>query len=261
MIVWYCRITLNTHNNLLVLNFESVEWDYTLETDKVPPLVQYGSYSDAPVRTQPYSYVRAQRMRRAGASNSKLLHKEASQLQPGSEVKLQHGYHAPQLAHSAKGLSESSMERAKLIQSSSRSDTSSPTLKDRVNFTVDDLHRMTKESNISPTASLAKKPPPVPSVSSHKGGKVRPSTSKSAPTVTIVEKEDDSDILSKEPPVVKRRVSWAFDKPMEAKDKTISLSEMKSLLRSQIRMKAENVVPPDFIYLTVSTIQSAMTPK
>nr|KAG5713481.1 hypothetical protein BaRGS_025029 [Batillaria attramentaria] len=29
------RITLNTHNNLLVMNFEHVEWDYSLETDKI----------------------------------------------------------------------------------------------------------------------------------------------------------------------------------------------------------------------------------
>lgn len=259
------RITLNTHNNLLVLNFEPVDWDYTLETDKVPPLVQYGSYSDAPVRSQPYAYVRAQRMRKAGASNLKLLHRPVSpQRPPGAEVKLQHGYHAPQLPHSAKGLSERSLDTARRVQSATRSDTSRLPSREGVYFPVEELyHAQTKDSvrDTSPPASLARKPPPAPSTSSHRGSKLRPPTAKSGPTVTIVEKkgdEDDSDILTKEPPMVKRRVSWAFDRPLEPKDKTISLSEMKALLRSQIRMRAENIVPPDFIYLTVSTIQATM---
>jgi len=52
------RITISTACNLLVLNFEEVDWDYTLDEDKVPPLVQYQSYSDAPVRQQPYPYIR-----------------------------------------------------------------------------------------------------------------------------------------------------------------------------------------------------------
>ncbi|KAL8573173.1 hypothetical protein ACOMHN_036158 [Nucella lapillus] len=256
------RITLNTHNNLLVLNFEHVDWDYTLETDSVPPLVQYGSYSDAPVRTQPYSYVRAQRMRKAGASNAKLMHRAVSpQHQPGSEVKLQHGYHAPQLPHSAKSLSERSLYSARRVQSAVLS-VGRLQSREGVYFPGDKSSRsVTRESSrdLSPSASFARKPPPAPS-SSQLAAKMRPSTSKSAPTVTIVEKkeEDDSNILTKEPPVVKRRVSWAFDKPLEPKDRTISLSEMKALLRSQIRMRAESIVPPDFIYLTVSTIQSAM---
>ncbi|XP_076443004.1 F-box and WD repeat domain containing protein 10B-like [Babylonia areolata] len=256
------RITLNTHNNLLVLNFEHVEWDYTLETDSVPPLVQYGSYSDAPVRSQPYAYVRAQRMRKAGASNAKLMHRAVSpQHPPGTEVKLQHGYHAPQLPHSAKSLSERNLESARRVQSSVKSEGRQAS-REGVYFPVEESSKgLTRESSrdVSPSASLTRKPPPPPS-SSQRAAKLRPSTSKSAPTVTIVEKpeEDDSDILTKEPPMVKRRVSWAFDKPLEPKDKAMSLSEMKSLLRSQIRMKAESIVPPDFIYLTVSTIQAGM---
>ena len=261
LIVFTCafRITLNTHNNLLVLNFEHVEWDYTLETDTVPPLVQYGSYSDAPVRSQPYSYVRAQRMRKAGASNMKLMHRPVSPQQPpGSEVKLQHGYHAPQLQHSAKSLSERSLDSARRVQSAGLPD--SRLSREGVYFPIDDLRGRSSVRDTSPSASLGRKPPPAPSTSSPTT-KPRPSTTKSGPTVTIVEKkddDDDSDILTKEPPVVKRRVSWAFDKPLVPKDRTIGLSEMKSLLRSQIRMKSENVIPPDFIYLTVSTIQATM---
>ena len=247
-----------------MLNFEHVDWDYTLETDKVPPLVQYGSYSDAPVRSQPYAYVRAQRMRKAGASNAKLLHRPVSPRRPpGTEVKLQHGYHAPQLPHSAKGLSERSLDMARRVQGAARSDTSGLQSREGVYFPVEELyHGQTRDSvrDLSPPASLSRKPPPAPSTSSQRGCKLRPPTAKSGPTVTIVEKgeEDDSDILTKEPPVVKRRVSWAFDRPLESKDKTVGLSEIKALLRSQIRMKVENIVPPDFIYLTVSTIQATI---
>ena len=150
------------------------------------------------------------------------------------------------------------------MQSAAKSDSSRLQSREGVFFPLNELHHgQTRDSvrDVSPPASLSRKPPPAPSTSSHRGSKLRPPTSKSGPTVTIVEKkgeEDDSDILTKEPPVVQRRVSWAFDRPLEPKDKTISLSEMKALLRSQIRMRAENIVPPDFIYLTVSTIQATM---
>ena len=43
------RITFNTSNMLLVLNFEKLEYDYTLEDDKMPSLVKYSKYSDAKV--------------------------------------------------------------------------------------------------------------------------------------------------------------------------------------------------------------------
>jgi hypothetical protein len=61
--------------------------------------------------------------------------------------------------------------------------------------------------------------------------------------------------------MIRRRVSWAFDKPLIPKSKDVSLSETKAILRSQIRMKAESIVPPDFIYLTVNAIQNSMQPS
>lgn len=263
---------MNTHNNLLLLHFEHVEWDYTLETDKVPPLVQYGSYSDAPVRSQPYTYVRAHRMKKAGASNTKIIHRNASPpLPPGSKVILQHGYHALQLPHSAKSLSEHSMEAARKIHSSmSRPDFSQVSCRDGSSFSGDECQLECRQTacrdvqlELSAVGSTAKKPPPSPSLLGL-GGKHQPAASKSTPSVTINEKMGSkaaSAVVMKNPPIVKRRVSWAFDKPLEPKDKIISLSEMKSLLRSQIRMKAESIVPPNFIYLTVNTIQTTMVPS
>lgn len=246
-------------NNLLVLNFEPVKWDYSLKSDKVPPLVEYGSYSDAPVRSQPYPYVRAQRMKKAGASNPKILHHQISPQPPTSIIKLQHGYHAAQLPHSAKSLSERSLESARRVQSGiARMDRS------RDFFTSESQQKIDKDASQN---VLVKKPPPASSSSSLKdSGKQRPNTCKSAPShfsVTIVEKkkEECKDALVMAPPVLKRRVSWAFDRPLEPKDKTITLSEMKALLRSQIRMKAESIIPPDFIYLTVNTIQATMVPS
>ncbi|GFO23350.1 F-box/WD repeat-containing protein 10 [Plakobranchus ocellatus] len=256
------RITVNTLNNLLVMNFEPVQWDYSLETDHVPPLVQYGSYSDAPVRAQPYSYIRAQRMKKAGAANTKIVHHDSPPPEPTTgQVLLQHQYRAAQLPHSAKGLSTRSLESAKQIQSSPwRPDTalfSSPE-QSLCESPRQDKREMV-ETYVATTGKRTVHPPPTQSQAS--GGKYK-SRVRSAPSqfsVTIKETpdEDDSDV-TREVTHMGRRISWAFDKPLVPKDKDISLSEMKSLLRSQIRMKAESVVPPDFIYLTVSTIQKSM---
>jgi hypothetical protein len=70
------RITLNTDKNLLVLSFDPPNWDYTLESDKVPSLVPYSSYADAPIRPREYSYIRACRMKKAGATNTKILQRK-----------------------------------------------------------------------------------------------------------------------------------------------------------------------------------------
>ena len=56
------RITVNTSTNVLVLNFEPIDYDYSLMDDKSPSLIQYSRYEDTPIRSRPYAYVRAQRM-------------------------------------------------------------------------------------------------------------------------------------------------------------------------------------------------------
>ena len=123
--MFFYRVTINTPNNLLVLNFESVEYDYTLEDDKMPPMVQYSKYSDAPIRHQPYAYVRAQRMKRADATNRKILHPDGVKKPDGDtgtadSVTVRILVQKPsQISHSAKSLSERSMQEAKRLHSAS----------------------------------------------------------------------------------------------------------------------------------------------
>ena len=71
-----------------MLNFEPVDYDYSLEDDKMPPRVQYSKYADAPIRQQTYPYVRAQRIERTGTTNPKIVHhdkEESPQVNTGYE--------------------------------------------------------------------------------------------------------------------------------------------------------------------------------
>ncbi|XP_035825379.1 CMT1A duplicated region transcript 1 protein [Aplysia californica] len=258
------RITVNTLNNLLVMNFEKVTWDYSLETDKVPPLVQYGSYSDAPVRQQPYSYIRAQRMRLAGASNYKIVHHDEPPAEANTKLVLpQHKYRALQLPHSAKTLSQRSLEAAKRAQSASSRPDICPWSPDMMSMN-DSPRQEVKYSSADMQAFLARKSsqPLPPQQQQHSTGKGKQPRIKSAPSqysVTIKEQPDEEESeVNKELIPLARRISWAFEKPLVGRDKDITLSEMKALLRSQMRMKVESQVPPDFIYLTISTIQKSM---
>ena len=266
MLFFFCRVTINTTNNLLVLNFEPVEYDYTLEDDKMPPLVQYGKYSDAPVRSQPYPYVRAQRMKTAGATNVKILKKKQDKDNEYDFYK-----RTEQLPHSAKSLSRKSLHSAKVIQSFSYPDSSFGGGGDlgygdhignqRPEVTTLLTHKAPSSAKV---ATVFAKPPTVPS---------RPNTRSKAPTVKsqgqtsftsvaqfkVGAPDDDSEALCNESGDLKRRISWAFEHPLIPKTKDISLPETKSLLRSQMRVKGE-VVPPDFIYLTINAVQQSMRP-
>ena len=255
------RITVNTLNNLLVMNFEAVQWDYTLETDRVPPLVQYGSYSDAPVRAQPYSYIRAQRMKKAGAANTKIVHHNGPAVESSTDhVLLQHQYRATQLPHSAKGLSSRTLQSAKRIQSGTRRPDTASFFSSPEHSLCESPRQEKREMVEQFVASTGKRtvhPPHSQASGGRSKSRIRSAPSQFSVTIKETPDEDDSD-ATREVTTMGRRISWAFDKPLVPKDKDISLSEMKSLLRSQIRMRAESVVPPDFIYLTVSTIEKSM---
>ncbi|XP_071129514.1 F-box and WD repeat domain containing protein 10B-like [Mytilus edulis] len=248
------RITLNTDKNLLVLSFDPPNWDYTLESDKVPSLVPYSSYSDAPMRHREYSYIRACRMQKAGATNTKILqrgHAKASSdyIYEGFP---QTRFRAPQLPHSAKSLSKRSMHSAKMIQTQQYAESGYES-----GTTPIRMESRMASSVLSSKKSVHSAPlhPPFP--------KTRPKSEYSVVIATDKHDidEDEEDEIEPHPSMIRRRVSWAFDKPLIPKSKDVSLSETKAILRSQIRMKAESIVPPDFIYLTVNAIQSSMQPS
>ena len=193
-------------------------------------------------------------MKKAGAANLKILHKEDHQEIGAKPPISQLSYKARQIPHSAKSLSAKSLHSAKLIQQVSP-DSGIP---HNLSLTTDrGLSSSRRPLNLSPHSK-----PPLPGSS-----KSRPLTCKSAMSghsVTIMDEamEQDYEVDEwREPIKIQRRVSWAFEQPLIPKSKEISLSETKALLRSQMRMQTESIVPPDFIYLTVNAIQNSMKPS
>lgn len=71
----FYRMTINTKTNVLMLTFESIEWDYSQETDKVVSFVDNNKYLEAPLKTYSYPYIRAQRMACTGSADQRLLGK------------------------------------------------------------------------------------------------------------------------------------------------------------------------------------------
>lgn len=195
-------------------------------------------------------------MKKAGAANTKILHKDEHAdtcKQPIPQL----SFRAHQLPHSAKTLSAKSLGSARAIQ---QVPTESLYSKSREAKSATHIDRSTSGKRAVTTSSHSK--PPLPSSS-----KSRPQTSKSAQSgysVTIMDDVAEQEWEGeewREPIKLQRRISWAFEHPLVPKSKDISLSETKALLRSQMRMKSENIVPPDFIYLTVNAIQNSMKPS
>ena len=197
-------------------------------------------------------------MKRAGASNVKIVHHDKVKDTP-SEVRtpLQSEYRAAQLPHSAKSLSIKSIENARLIQSagpesgyeSGPSPRTLPESRPVSQICTISSQKSIRHSSMSKPPLPKPKPSPVKSVASHVNVMIADPKQK--------DYDDDDDEITPSP-TMKRRVSWAFDTPYVPKSKEISLSETKSVLRSQMRMRSESQVPPDFIYLTINAIQNAM---
>ncbi|CAD5123491.1 DgyrCDS11833 [Dimorphilus gyrociliatus] len=227
------RITINTINNVLTLTFEKIEYDYTLKDDKLPSLIKYKKYGDAPVRKHNYAYYRANRMKVAGASDRRILGKTKEDLSEKVYKKSQE-----QVSHSAKSLSKANLASAKRIQSAITRDSgycSSPGLRDLIDRS--EIRTVSRERSKTATPQ---QPHDIDSIA-------KPENPKGP--------ADLSSGMNKR----RRRVSWSFDNRTLPRSKKLTLSEMKTLLRSQIRIKGE-VPPPDFIYLSVNAIQNKMKP-
>ena len=251
-------------------------------TDKMPPLVQYSKYSDAPVRQQPYSYIRANRMLKAGATNAKIVYHDGA---APPEVYYNNKPRAEQLPHSAKTLSRRALSAARRIQSAttrheyelmaSRS-AAAPSRKehsaasDRGTVLDFDVKSMMAQS----VRSVSAKSKPTLSFQNRRASAARTrvttaagaarSGTQSVVSVTGFQiggahDEDDSSMPSEEEEEQRRRVSWAFEQPKLPYASHMGLTETKTLLRSQMRAHGDPV-PPDFVYLSVNAIHSSMKP-
>ena len=243
---------MNTSHNMLMLHFEQVEYDYMLENDKTPALVQYGKYSETPIRPQPYSYIRAQRMLKAGASNTKIVHHPLEGEGPRRELTPRvTPKRRDQMTHSAKGLSSHNMASAHRIHSAGARLQTSARQTDRRPLTSDTPLTPVKISAKSVTISVRPthpSAPPQPRV---------PLSSRSSTAHGIHDDGQSSDDGSRSGS--RRRVSWAFEHPRIPRSKRVTLNEVKSLLRSQMRIRGKPV-PPDFVYLSINAIQTSMRP-
>ena len=238
---------MNTSNNLLMLHFEQIEYDYALENDKTPTLVRYSKYSDTPIRPQPYSYIRAQRMLKAGATNTKIVHHTPGVVDPVTRRRCE------QTTHSAKGLSSHNMASAQRIHSAgARLQTSARHRGvDRRSPLPATPPAGVRISAKSVTVSAQPIRPPSQSRSRVQGSL----HSSSAHDILVVDVDRDKGAQ----PDMRRRVSWAFERPHITRSKKMSLNEVRSLLRSQIRLRGKPV-PPDFVYLSINAIRASMKP-
>ncbi|XP_067914122.1 F-box and WD repeat domain containing protein 10B isoform X2 [Heterodontus francisci] len=100
------RMVINTVSSVVKFHFEEITWDYTALAATIASLAPLDKFKMAPLRKQPYSYVRAQRMRRIGSTNQKIYHRKENVAEQG-------------LLHHARFLSTRCMQAAQRIQSDS----------------------------------------------------------------------------------------------------------------------------------------------
>ena len=252
----------------MVYNFEPVDYDYSHKHDEPPVKLQFGKYCDVPVRKQDYSYVRAQRMARAGATNLKIIHHGEN-----AEIIQQERASRHQTPHSAKTLSENSMRQARRIhRAASARATRRKIMRSAPGAPVGKMHSRSmtdlgggSRHHPHTAGSRMMTSPRATTAGSRRtratttAGTMRSRTSKSrsedflggGPPRSVT---GDVDITTTE---YQRRVSWAYEHPFAPGGRELDLASTKSLLRSQIRAKGK-VLPPDFVYLKVNSIQQSM---
>lgn len=96
------RMVINVLTSIMIFQFEEVSWDYSQTSERVDTLKERERFNSSPIRVRPYSYVRAQRMKRVGSSNRKIY-----QMNEEEEVEAK-----TQLSHHARSLSARSTKRA-----------------------------------------------------------------------------------------------------------------------------------------------------
>ncbi|KAM5135252.1 F-box/WD repeat-containing protein 10 [Mantella aurantiaca] len=96
------RMVINVLTSIMIFQFEEVSWDYSQTSERVDALKERERFNSSPIRVRPYSYVRAQRMKRAGSSN-----REIYPMDEEEDLKAKN-----QLSHHARSLSARSTKRA-----------------------------------------------------------------------------------------------------------------------------------------------------
>jgi hypothetical protein len=255
------RLLLNTPTYLLALNFEPVELNYTLENDSMPPLVMYAKYSDAPLRDQPYSYIRAQRMRSAGATNRKLVSKSAGSVPPADGIIRKR---VMQLPHSALVLSESRLKSARRVQSG-KGERELPKM-----VPIPRESKSAKSGTASFGDEYVRRPYETLKLLEKTQEKIQIGSTQLSPEVTAYMKltgdltgtmpTDEEDSEEEEVKRCQRRMSWTFEQmPQDGSSiaaavavsgeagqlpEMPSLADTKSMLRTQMRMKNVDIAPP-----------------
>ena len=83
----FLRVVVNTLSNLLIFNFEAVEWNYNLEPERPEGLGSLNIYSKTPPRRLTRAHVRAQKLMRADTKDS-LASRPPSRGKSGSAAEL-----------------------------------------------------------------------------------------------------------------------------------------------------------------------------
>ncbi|XP_072259682.1 F-box and WD repeat domain containing protein 10B [Pyxicephalus adspersus] len=97
------RMVINVLTSIMIFQFEEVSWDYSQTSERVDAMKERERFHSAPMRVRPYSYVRAQRMKRVGSSNRKIY--QMDEEEDKEEAKTH-------LSHHARSLSARSVKRA-----------------------------------------------------------------------------------------------------------------------------------------------------
>ncbi|XP_069808291.1 F-box and WD repeat domain containing protein 10B-like [Dendropsophus ebraccatus] len=125
------RMVINVLTSIMIFQFEEVSWDYSQASERVDVQNERQRFQEAPIRLRPYSYVRAQRMKRVGSSNRKIYQQDEEDYGRGTKS---------QLSHHARSLSARSMKRAHDLHIESLKPATWPELRDyRRSFAYIDL--------------------------------------------------------------------------------------------------------------------------
>ncbi|XP_064423698.1 F-box and WD repeat domain containing protein 10B isoform X2 [Latimeria chalumnae] len=215
------RIVMNSPSSILVFQFEEVKWDYALKGEQEVVPKERGKYRVAPLRKHPYTYVRAQRMRRVGSSNRKIYHRQEDDSNEGVSG----------LSHHTRSLSARSMQQAQSTQLES--------MKPASWSEVQSFRRSTAYIDLQPEF-YARPPSALRSARPAGGGSLEPMYPTSSPPASRASNESERELESEH----------MHSTPRSA----LAASEQDTLQRIKKRGPHRSVTP-DQILLAVGTIQ------